>query len=137
MIEILRCNDDAVINEFGFEKSPGLVVMTAKDKDDVFGAGAIDISGSIAVFKDIKIKEEFKMLGLEHGMGKSLLNLADLSGVRYVFANSDDERLMKMLRFKDNTSEARKNAGFEADGFDGFRYFLDLAGYFTVHGCTE
>ena len=137
MIEILRCNDESVADEFGFEKTSGLVVMTAKDKDDVFGAGAIDISGSTAVFKAIKIKEEFKMLGLEHGMGKSLLNLADLSGVRYVFSDSDDERLMKMLRFKENTAEARENAEFDAAGFDGFRYFLDLAGYFTVHGCAE
>jgi len=137
MIEILRCTDESVIEEFGFEKTDGLVVMTAKDKNDVFGAGAIDISGNTAIFKAIKIKEEFKMLGLEHGMGKSLLNLADLEGVRYVFSNSDDERLMKMLRFKQNTPEVRENAEYTGEGFEGFRYFLDLAGYFTTHSCEE
>ena len=135
MIEILRCTDEAVINEFGFESVPGLVVMTAKDKDDVFGAGAIVTEGDTAIFKEIKIKDEFKMLGLEHGMGKSLLNLADLNGVRYVFSDSSDERLMKMLRFKENTPEMRENADFLKDGYNEFAYFLDLNGYFTVHSC--
>ncbi len=135
MIEILRCNDESVKDEFGFENSPGLVVMTAKDKEEIFGAGAIDIRENIAVFKEIKIKDEFKMLGLEHGMGKSLLNLADLDGVRYVFSNSDDERLMKMLRFKENSAELREKSEFSSDEYNSFRYFLDLNGYFTVHSC--
>lgn len=135
MIEILRCTDIQIIKEFGFDISSATVVMTAKDKDEVFGAGAIDINGDVAVFREIKIKEEFKMLGLEHGMGKSLLNLADLDGVRYVFSDSDDERLMKMLRFKENTAEIREEAEFLSDEYNSFRYFLDLNGYFTVHSC--
>ena len=137
MIEILKCTDESVISDFGFEKSDNLVVMTAADKSDIFGAGAVEIFGDIAVFKEIKIKDEFKMLGLEHGMGKSLLNLADLAGVLFVFSDSCDERLMKMLRFKENTVEMRQDSGFNKEGYDGFKYFLSLSGYFTVHGCDS
>lgn len=137
MIEILKCDDKSVIAEFGFKENDNLVVMTASDKTDVFGAGAIYIYGNIAIWGEIRIKDEFKILGLEHGMGKSLLNLADLAGVRYVFANSSDERIMKMLRFKDNTFQRRQDAEFTSENYNDYKYFLDLAGYFTVHGCEE
>ena len=47
----------------------------------------------------IAMKEEYKMFGLEFGIGKALLNMLDLGGVRYVCADSLDERLATSLRF--------------------------------------
>ncbi len=126
MIEIKKTNDKAVCEEFGFGEA--CVVMSAKDGDEVLGAGAVKVFDGYAVLCDIKMKDEYKMFNMEFAIGKSLLNMLDLSGVRYVVSDAEDERLMTALRFKKDVPE-----GLNPDR--EYRFYLCLDGYFTEHSC--
>ena len=130
MIEIKRCEDSETLKNFGIEKNPDTVVMAAKDRDFVFGIAAAKVCGECAIITKIETKDEYKMFEMDFGLGKSILNLLDLSGVRFVFSNLDDKRLFTALRFSENGEippECRK--------FKESRYFLCLDGYFTAHDC--
>lgn len=130
MIEIKRCEEEKIFEKFGIEKSPDTVVMTAKDKDLVFGIAAAKVQGECAVITKIETLDEYKMFEMDFGLGKSILNLLDLSGVRFVFSSLDDKRLFTALRFSENgeiPDECRKYAQS--------RFFLCLDGYFSVHDC--
>lgn len=126
MIEIKKTNDKAVCEDFGFDE--GSVVMSAKDGDEILGAGAVRLADGYAVLSDIKMKDEYKMFNMEFAIGKALLNMLDLSGVRYVVSDMEDERLMAALRFKKDAPE-----GLKSD--KEYRCYLCLDGYFTEHSC--
>ena len=80
------------------------------------------------IILDVRTAEEFKdNLGFILGIMKSLLNLADLRGIRTVYgSNPALYDLYKMLRFQKETMEDGKK-----------RYALDLEGYFTADSCTH
>ena len=128
MIEIKKTTDQSVYNEFGF--GADCAVMAAKDKDEIFGAGSVSIKDGYAVLEAICVKEEYKMFNMEFAIGKALLNMLDLAGVRYVLSDMTDERLMTALRFK---KEYELPGGFDTD--KNYNRFLCLDGYFAVHVC--
>ena len=126
MIEIKKTNEKKVFEEFGFDNDA--IVMAAKDGDEIIGAGAVKIENGYAVLCDIQMKEEYKMFNMEFGIGKSLLNMLDLSGVGFVVTDMSDERLLTSLRFKKEALE-----GLKTD--KEYKAYLDLEGYFTTHSC--
>ncbi|MBQ4527772.1 MAG: hypothetical protein II998_06850 [Clostridia bacterium] len=130
MIEIKRCENPDVLNEFSIVPNDGTVIMAACEKEEYFGVGVATINGNYSVLEKIEMKDEYKMFDMDFGMGKSVLNMLDLAGIRYVFSNIEDERLMTALRFK-------KDADIPEDvrPDKAYKYFLCLDGYFTVHKC--
>ena len=130
MIEIKRCENSAILNGFSIIPSDETVVMAAAEKDECFGIGVATIKDNYSVIERIEMKDGFKMFDMDFGMGKSLLNLIDLSGIRYVFSDIGDERLMTALRFKKNAELPE-----ELHPDKPYKYFLCLDGYFTVHKC--
>ena len=126
MIEIKKTDNKEIAQIFGFDEA--CVVMAAKDGDEILGAGAVKIADGYAVLCDIKMKDEYKMFNMEFGIGKTLLNMLDLSGVRYVVSDMEDERLMTALRFK-------KDAIKELETDKEYKGYLCLDGYFTEHSC--
>ena len=126
MIEIKKTDDKKVYKEFGFGENA--IVMSAKEGEEIFGAGAVEIKDGYAILSDVKMKDEYKMFNMEFGMAKSLLNMLDLSGVRYVVSDMEDERLLTALRFKKDVPE-----GLETD--KEYKGYLCLDGYFTEHNC--
>lgn len=93
------------------------IVMTAKDGDEYLGVGTLELRIDKVYLNFVVTKED--ELTLKLGIMKSLLNLADLRGIKMVYGDNEDlKSLYKMLRFKDT---------------DG-KYVLELEGYFTC-GC--
>lgn len=93
------------------------IVMTAKDGDEYLGVGTLELRIDKVYLNFVVTREDD--LTLKLGIMKSLLNLADLRGIKMIYGDNEDlKSLYKMLRFKD------------ADG----KYVLELEGYFTC-GC--
>ena len=93
------------------------IVMTAKDGDEYLGVGTLELRIDKVYLNFVVTKKD--ELTLKLGIMKSLLNLADLRGIKMVYGDNEDlKSLYKMLRFKDT---------------DG-KYVLELEGYFTC-GC--
>lgn len=93
------------------------IVMTAKDGDEYLGVGTLELRIDKVYLNFVVTKED--ELTLKLGIMKSLLNLADLRGIKMIYGDNEDlKSLYKMLRFKDT---------------DG-QYILELEGYFTC-GC--
>ncbi len=132
MIEIKITNDPKVFSDFGIQTADGTTVMAATEKNEVFGVGVTNVKNGYAVLDKILMNEDYSFFEMEFGMGKSLLNMIDLSGIRYVFSDIENERLMTALRFK-------KDADLPGDVSPdkNYRYFLCLDGYFTLHKCDN
>ena len=79
MIEIKKCEDSAVLARFGIENASDTVVMSAKDGETVFGVAAAKVCGECAYITKIETTDEYKMFEMDFGLGKSILNLLDLS----------------------------------------------------------
>ncbi len=102
------------------------IVMSAREKGEILAIGSLSLK-EYEVFLDTVVpSEELKdNLGFILGLMKSLLNLADLRGMKMVYgSNPALFDLYKMLRFQKEVS---------ADGKK--RYALNLEGYFTVDSC--
>lgn len=126
MIEIKKTDEAFVYEEFGFDTNS--IVMSAREGDEILGAGAVTVNDGYAILSEIKMKDEYKMFNMEFGMAKSLLNMLDLSGVKFVVSDMDDERLLTSLRFKKEPPE-----GLRTD--KEYKGYLSLEGYFTEHSC--
>ena len=132
MIEIKKCDSLKGMEDFGFDLYPTSVIMSAKEKDEILGAGEIIAYDGYAVLGRIFVKDEYRGMMLEHSIAKSLLNMADLGGIQYIFSDMSDDALAKRLRMEENTP---------ADSLGlpkivtRYKYFLNLEGYFTTHGC--
>ena len=102
------------------------IVMSAREKGEILAVGSLSLK-EYKVFLDTVVpSEELKdNLGFILGLMKSLLNLADLRGMKTVYgSNPALFDLYKMLRFqKEVTDDGKK------------RYALNLEGYFTVDSC--
>ena len=132
MIEIKKCETLAGLEDFGFDLYPTSVIMAAKEKDEILGAGEIIAYEGYAVLGRIHVKDEYQGMMLEHSIAKSLLNMADLGGIQNIFSDMEDESLAKRLRFVPNTESDSLNL---PKIVSRYKYFLNLEGYFTVHGC--
>lgn len=128
MIEIKKCDTLAGLEDFGFDLYPTSVIMAAKDKDEILGAGEIISCEGYAILGRIYVKEEYRGMMLEHSIAKALLNMADLGGIKYIVCDMEDDALAKRLRMisgeegKDIVPIAQR-----------YKYFLCLEGYFTAH----
>ena len=93
------------------------IVMSAKVDNEYLGVGTLELRIDKVYLNFVLTKEDD--LTLKLGIMKSLLNLADLRGIKTVYGDKEDlTSLYKMLKFK------------EIDG----QYILELEGYFTC-GC--
>ena len=93
------------------------IIMCAKDGEEYLGLGTLELNSGKVYLNFVKTKEND--LSLKLGIMKSLLNLADLRGIKMIYGNNSGlESLYKMLRFASENGE----------------YALKLEGYFTC-GC--
>lgn len=115
-----------LLSEMGVEKTDGICVMAMRDKELLMGIGIMRMLDDFASLESIILKEEFKCFELEFGMGKSMLNVIDLRGIKNVVTNIDNERLTTALRFK-SAKEKETDVEFLGD----WSYYLNLDGYFA------
>jgi len=132
MIEIKKCDSLQGLEDFGFDLYPNSVIMAAKEKDEILGAGEIIAYDSYAVLGKIYVKPMYQGMMLEHSIAKSLLNMADLGGIKYIFSDMEDDSLAKRLRFSQNNECENINL---PKIVSRYKYFLCLEGYFTTHSC--
>lgn len=130
MIEIKKCESLVGLEDFGFDLYPTSVIMAAKEKDEILGAGEIIAYDGYAVLGKIFVKDEYQGLQLEYSIAKSLLNMADLGGIKYIFSDMTDQMLARKLRFNENTKSDTLNL---PKIVTRYKYFLCLEGYFTSH----
>ncbi|HBL81205.1 MAG TPA: hypothetical protein DD391_01155 [Clostridiales bacterium] len=99
----------------------GTIVMTARENGTILALGALSMKDYRVFLDHIVVSGEYvEDLNLVLGLMKSLLNLADLRGMKTVYgSNPAMFDLYKMLRFKKSAGEAKK------------MYELSLEGYFT------
>ncbi len=112
------------------------ILMSMKDGDTVMGAGVMTIFEDYAEINGIYVKEEFDDFSLRFGIGKSLLNVIDLRGVKDVVAPlSLGERLLTALRFKKTSILGDKIP----QNLAKFENYLNLNGYFDTNcsNCTK
>jgi len=129
-------NFEYVKNELGIDIPDSSTVMVMTDGNTLIGAGVMELCDEVCTILGIYIKDEFADFSLEFGMGKSLLNTADLRGARWAVTDiSDKERLLCALRFKD-TADLKDIVPKELQNFESF---LNLEGYFDTNcsNCTK
>jgi hypothetical protein len=99
----------------------GTIVMTARENGTILALGALSMKDYRVFLDHIVVSGEYvEDLNLVLGLMKSLLNLADLRGMKTVYgSNPAMFDLYKMLRFKKSAGESKK------------MYELSLEGYFT------
>ena len=99
----------------------GTIVMTARENGTILALGALSMKDYRVFLDHIVVSGEYvEDLNLVLGLMKSLLNLADLRGMKTVYgSNPAMFDLYKMLRFKKRAGETKK------------MYELSLEGYFT------
>ena len=119
------------IAEMGIEVKEDAVVMEVRDGALLMGIGVMRLYDSYAVIDDICLKDEFKEFTLEYGLGKSLLNVVDLRGIRYAVSDNDDiEKQLRALRFK-SPSEVENTEDYPKEVL-GAKLCLCLDGYFLA-----
>lgn len=101
------------------EDLTGAIVMAARDGDEILAMGALSMRNYRVYLDHIILPGDFaEDLNLALGLLKSLLNLADLRGIKTVYGdNPRMEKYYKMLRFRKD--EELKDT-----------YVLSLEGYF-------
>lgn len=127
MIEVKKCDSLEGLENFGFDLYPNAVIMAAKDKDEILGAGQIIVCNGYSILGKIAVKKEYEGMMLEFSIAKSLLNMADLGGIRYIVSDMEDDSLAKRLRMDITSSPDAPQI------CQRYKYFLDLNGYFTSH----
>lgn len=126
MITIKTEEDKTDIHKFLYSQGAnidltGTIVMTARENGTILALGALSMKDYRVFLDHIVVSGEYvEDLNLVLGLMKSLLNLADLRGMKTVYgSNPAMFDLYKMLRFKKSAGEAKK------------MYELSLEGYFT------
>lgn len=98
---------------FGMEQFMGMY-----DDHSLIGIGSIELCVTKVYLNFIYTEENTQ--AFNYGLAKSLLNMADLSGVKTVYGNNPELTVLYMaLRFANENDE----------------YMLSLDGYFTEEGC--
>ena len=126
MITIKTEEDKTDIHKFLYSQGAnidltGTIVMTARENGTILALGALSMKDYRVFLDHIVVSGEYvEDLNLVLGLMKSLLNLADLRGMKTIYgSNPAMFDLYKMLRFKKSAGEAKK------------MYELSLEGYFT------
>ena len=124
-------NYKEAIAEMGLEVAEDAVVMEVRDADLLMGVGVMRLFDTYAEITDICLKDEFKEFTLEYGVGKSLLNVVDLRGIRFAVSNNENiEKQLRALKFK-APSEQEKPEDFP-DEVSSAKLCLCLDGYFLA-----
>lgn len=122
-----------ITKQLGMDIPDSASVMVMKDGEEVLGAGAMIVDGDFCIVLDICIAPQFADFSLEFGMGKALLNAADLAGAHHAVTNiGGRDRLFTALRFK-NTAE---KGDIVPEKLRNFARYVCLDGYFTDN-CTN
>ncbi len=123
MITIKKIEDINEINNYlnaqGIHHTHGMEqFMGMYENDRLIGLGSIELRVTKVYLNFIHTEENTH--AFNYGLAKSLLNMADLSGVKTVYGNNPDLTVLYMsLRFAKEKEE----------------YVLSLEGYFTEEGC--
>ena len=120
------------LEELGITAPGDAVVMTVRDGDLLMGAGVMRLYEDYAVIDNICMKDEFKEFTLEYGLGKSLLNVVDLRGIRYAVSNEKSiEKQLRALKFK--APSEMENHDELPEFVENWGLFLNLDGYFLAN----
>ncbi len=129
-------NPKPIADEMAIELEENSILMSMKDGDTVMGAGVMTIMHDYAKIDGIYVKEEYDDFSLRFGIGKSLLNVIDLRGIKDVVAPfSMGERLLTALRFKKTSVLGDKIP----QNLEKYENYLNLDGYFDTNcsNCTK
>ncbi len=89
------------LEEMNIEVPADCIVMTVRDSEILMGMGVMRLYDEYAIIDNIIFKDEFNDFTLEYGLGKSLLNVVDLRGIRYAVSNNKSiEKQLRALKFK-------------------------------------
>ena len=124
-------NYKEAIAEMGIEVKEDSVVMEVRDGALLMGVGVMRLYDNYAEIDNICLKDEFKEFTLEYGLGKSLLNVVDLRGIRYAVSNNETiEKQLRALKFK-SPSEIENAEDYPSEVM-GAKLCLCLDGYFLA-----
>ncbi len=113
--------------QFGLEPYTGITVMTVRSSGELLGLGTMRVFGKYASIDGFYFKLESDAADLTYGLGKSMLNMLDLHGVRYVVSNGVGmEKHLSELGFV-----PIEECPHDIDIPDDWRLCLNLDGYFT------
>jgi len=119
-------------DEMGVTPASDAVVMTVRDGDLLMGVGVMRLYDTYAVIDNICLKEEFREFTLEYGLGKSLLNVVDLRGIRYAVSNNKEiEKQLRALKFK--APKETENIDVYPEEISSWELCLNLDGYFLAN----
>ena len=91
------------------------IVMTCMEENEILGVASLALKDT-QVYLNLLITAA-EDLALQLGLAKSLMNLADLHGIKMLYgSNSDLEKIYSALRFQRSEEE----------------YCISLEGYFTA-----
>ncbi len=120
-IKIMENIDEvnAYLKQQNISHTPGAEQFMGLYEGEVLSAiGSIMLCGAKVYMNFIYTESE--SFELSFGLAKSLLNMADLRGIKTIYGNNPElEKLYTALRFKNENDE----------------YILPLEGYFTVESC--
>ncbi len=104
--------------------SENAIVMNACENQDILAIGALTYESGHVYLNHIELQDGYSHeTNIALGLLKSLLNLADLRGIKTIYgSNPDMIKYYRMLRFQ------------EEAGGDKKQYSLSLEGYFQ---CTH
>ena len=120
------------IEEMGITTKEDAIVMTVRDGNLLMGLGVMRLFPEYAVIDSICLKDEFKDFTLEYGLGKSLLNVVDLRGIRYAVSDSKEiEKQLRALKFK--APSEIENSAEMPDFIRDWELCLNLDGYFLAN----
>lgn len=121
-------NAKPILDEMGIEAKKGAVVMAVRDSETLLGVGVMRLHDDFVIIDDICMKEAD--FSLEYGLGKALLNTADLRGSRHAVTDRKDlARLLTALKFRTVDEAGDEVLEYIAD----FEYYLNLDGYFVAN----
>lgn len=128
----IKTDDAKWADTMGITLPQDATIMTVKDGEELLGLGVMRLYESYALLDGIYIKDEFSDFSLEYGLGKSMLNVIDLRGIRHVASDSEDiQKQLSALKFKllkdiEDKSDIPKEVL-------NCRMYLNLDGYFLAN----
>lgn len=131
MITIKTEEAKSAASELGIDITEGMILMAVRDSGELLGAGVMRLFENYASLDVIKFKEQYEDFNLKYGLGKSMLNLIDLRGIKYAVSSCAElDGILKALRFK-KLSEAENVDDIKDIITEDWIYCLNLEGYFN------
>ena len=128
----IKTDDAKWADTMGITLPDDATVMTVKDGEELLGLGVMRLYQDYALLDGIYIKDEFSDFSLEYGLGKSMLNVIDLRGIRHVASeNPDIQKQLSALKFKP-IEDIEDKADMPKEVLR-CRMYLNLDGYFLAN----